>query len=82
MKLKHEILDLKRRNDEVNQKIKKVSEEWPNRKKFIENAYKILLLSKLRERQTQLTSDLDKIKDYGENLKENIRDKELSLNTL
>lgn len=44
--LKHEVIVLRLKNNNVLNKIKHISKLWPRKKEFIEGAYKILLFTK------------------------------------
>ena len=44
--LKHEVIVLRLKNNKVLEKIRNISKLWPQKKLFIEGAYKILLFTK------------------------------------
>jgi hypothetical protein len=44
--LKHEVIVLRLKANNVQMRIKKISDLWPKKKEFIEGAYKILLFTK------------------------------------
>ena len=44
--LKHEVIVLRLKNNKVVEKIRCISNQWPEKKQFIEGAYKILFYSK------------------------------------
>jgi hypothetical protein len=44
--LKHEVIVLRLKSNNVQARIKKLSDLWPKKKEFIEGAYKILLFTK------------------------------------
>ena len=48
--LKHEVLVLRLKNAKVFEKIRGISRLWPQKKVFIEGAYKILLFTKNQRR--------------------------------
>ena len=49
--LKHEVIVLRLKNNKVHNKIKEISKRWPQKKEFIEGAYKLLLFTKTQRRQ-------------------------------
>ena len=49
--LKHEVIVLRLKNSKVLEKIRGISRLWPQKKAFIEGAYKILLFTKNQRRQ-------------------------------
>jgi hypothetical protein len=53
--LKHEALILTVKKQNILQKIKNISIEWPKKKQFIERAYKILLFTKRVKPEINLT---------------------------
>jgi hypothetical protein len=48
--LKHEVIVLRLKSNNVQVRIKKLSDLWPKKKEFIEGAYKILLFTKNQRR--------------------------------
>jgi len=63
--LKHEVIVLRMKNNNVLTKIKHISQIWPRKKEFIEGAYKLLLFTKPQRRQINYT--LAVFKDKGMN---------------
>jgi hypothetical protein len=49
--LKHEVIVLRIKHNQVMGKIQIISESWPKRKIFIEGAYKVLLFTKAGRKQ-------------------------------
>jgi hypothetical protein len=61
--LKHEVIVLRLKNNNVLNKIKHISKLWPKKKEFIEGAYKILLFTKTQ--RLQINSALSILKGNG-----------------
>jgi hypothetical protein len=53
--LKHEVIVLRLKSNNVQARIKKLSDLWPKKKEFIEGAYKILLFTKNQRRPVTYT---------------------------
>jgi hypothetical protein len=61
--LKHEVIVLRLKNNNVLNKIKHISQLWPRKKEFIEGAYKLLLFTKTQRRQINYA--IQTLKDKG-----------------
>jgi hypothetical protein len=61
--LKHEVIVLQLKSNNVQVSIKKLAALWPRKKEFIEGAYKILLFTKNQRRQ--VTYVINKMRERG-----------------
>jgi hypothetical protein len=61
--LKHEVIVLQLKSNNVQVRIKKLAALWPRKKEFIEGAYKILLFTKNQRRQ--VTYVIDTMRERG-----------------
>ena len=64
--LKHEVIVLKLKNNKVAERIREISNKWPQKKQFIEGAYKILFYTKNQRRQVNWTLKQIKEASKGE----------------
>ena len=64
--LKHEVIVLQLKSNNVQIRIKKLAALWPRKKEFIEGAYKILLFTKNQRRQVTYAINLLRARGIGQ----------------